>query len=425
VSGRDKFILVVSLLVLVGSLAFISGIYAGYKQMWPTDLVRDAKKTAVNMLSGWGFHPPAAMVERAADASPGRIFISRDDPPMPGYRAIMGYDPDRGAWAIWLIDENGRERHKWPIDYRVYDPDGPINGAEDPHGLFVLPDGSALINFDLGDSLVRIDPCGNPIWRREGIFHHLIDRGPDGTFWTWEAETTPYAHHNFLVNFDPETGQTLRKISLVDDIIKKSTRNASIFNIYPSFEFREFDRTPPKSEDLFHPNDIEVLTADKADLFPLFDPGDIMISLRNIHLVAVIDPSDYRIKWSSSGPWRFQHDPDFTSRGTITVYDNNRVGNRSRIIEIDPNTMRWSELFDEHQFSFYSGTMGTHQHLFPDNLLVTIPDQGRVVELTAKHERAFEFNSESSDTVNAHVANGQWLPHDYFTTFPKCESAGQ
>lgn len=424
-SGRDKFILVISMLVLVGSLAFVSGVYAGYKEIWPTDLIRDAKKTVVNLLSGVGFHPPGALVKRAANASPGRIFISKDDPPVPGYLAIMGYDPDRRAWAIWLIDEKGQELHKWPIDYRAYDPDGAINGAEDPHGLFVLPDGSALINFDQGDSLVRIDPCGNPVWRREGIFHHLIDRAPDGTFWTWGAEDTPYAYHNFLVNFDPETGKTLRKISLVDDIIRKSARNASIFNIYPGFEFRTFGRTPPKSADIFHPNDIEVLTADKADLFPLFDAGDIMISLRNLNLVAVIDPTDYHVKWSSNGPWRFQHDPDFTSRGTITVYDNNRIGDRSRIIEIDPNTMHWHEVFDEEQFTFYSGTMGTHQHLPSDSLLVTIPDQGRVVELTAAHKRAFEFNSISSDTMNAHVANAQWLPPDYFTASPKCDSAGQ
>ena len=51
------------------------------------------------------------------------------------------------------------------------------------------------------------------------------------------------------------------------------------------------------SGDLFHLNDVEALSNSIADQYPLFETGDLLISLRDLHLVFVMDPITEIVKW--------------------------------------------------------------------------------------------------------------------------------
>jgi hypothetical protein len=66
--------------------------------------------------------------------------------------------------------------------------------------------------------------------------------------------------------------------------------------------------------------------------------------------------------------------------------------------------------------------MGKHQYLPNDNILIVIPDEGRIVEVTKRGEKVLEFNNVLSDTekFNAHVENGLWLPENFFKQIPGC-----
>jgi hypothetical protein len=81
-----------------------------------------------------------------------------------------------------------------------------------------------------------------------------------------------------------------------------------------------------------------VLSDELVPAFPEFRAGDLLFSFCTIHLVAVLGPEDITIKWWSHGPWRFQHNPDFTVNGKILVFSNNTGGGRSEIIRMDPAT---------------------------------------------------------------------------------------
>jgi hypothetical protein len=45
----------------------------------------------------------------------------------------------------------------------------------------LMPDGGLIVHDT--SPLVRIDACGRPEWMIDGIFHHSLERAPDGTLW--------------------------------------------------------------------------------------------------------------------------------------------------------------------------------------------------------------------------------------------------
>ena len=64
----------------------------------------------------------------------------------------------------------------------------------------------------------------------------------------------------------------------------------------------EFDKYLFKCMNPIHFNDIQIIKSHKhASYFENGKIGDILISLRNIHTVALIDKDNYKIKWSVSG----------------------------------------------------------------------------------------------------------------------------
>src|SRR5690606_39813819 len=102
-------------------------------------------------------------------------------------------------------------------------------------------------------------------------------------------------------------------------------------------------RTPESTEegvtllhDPFHPNDAEPLRADMADAFPMFEAGDVLLSMRELNLITVVDIETGKMKWWRYGPWFKQHDPDFQPDGRITVLDNATGTGASRVLAIRP-----------------------------------------------------------------------------------------
>ena len=311
--------------------------------------------------------------------------------------------------------------HRWPINYAALDPDGSMSGSDFPHGMKILKDGSVLVNFDKGDVFARLDACGDPIWIENGVFHHSIERAEDGSYWTWRGDNTAYGHYQYIVNFNPDTGATIREYGVVEDIISSSGDARAIFGLPADFQFKKYDVSSKNNEDdIFHPNDVEVLPSAIADKFPDFRAGDLLVSFRNIHLVAILDGGDRSIKWWRRGPWRFQHDPDFTPDGRIRVYNNNTDRGRSDIIIIDPKTDQVEIKYSKGNVQYYAGWLGKNQLLPNDNILILSPTEGRVLEATNDGELVFEFNNVINEKYNGVITNAVWLPTNFFTVLPSC-----
>ena len=417
-SARTFFFISLAFLGLLG--VFAAGLVSGHYETWPYPQIKAMKIQLENIIATDGRLGPDGLYVRApSDASMERLVLHDSGRMMPGYRAIMGWDEGSGRYNVWLLDEEGREVHVWPIELSrssvartfIY-----------PHGMQILRDGTILVNFDQGnDVLVRLDSCGHAIWSREGIYHHSIELAEDGTFWTWLAEEDINSQHQKLVNLDVETGETRKTIDLTGDLIEAPGTGAALLGRPLDFESRAPEGELARNrDDMFHPNDVEPLSSALSPLFPEFDTGDLLISLRNMDLVAVLDPVGLRFKWWSHGPWRAQHDPDFGSDGRIYVYNNNPGRGRSDVISIDPVTRDVERYFAEGEPRYYSSGQGKLTLIPNGTVQILVPMEGRVLESSWTGRLLFEFNNVLTEEFNSHVINAVWLPDDYFQTTPTC-----
>ncbi|HEY7640240.1 MAG TPA: arylsulfotransferase family protein [Steroidobacteraceae bacterium] len=420
----SRRVFIASAAVLLGLGAFAYGIAVERRQLWPYDLTQSAYVAARSLML-YGELVPQGRRVHAPRGAAREVFKIYDASAMAdGYYVFVGWNNPRRVYAAWLYDRTGKLLHTWSWDYLSLDPDGPLNRVDIPHAFYVLADGSIVAGFDHGDVVARLDACSKPVWLKHAIYHHSFEAADDGTLWTWKGEGTPYGHYDSLLNFDPVTGKELREIRLVDDVIKRMGPAAIVFGVRPDYRFQHFDRDPQDKEtmDIFHGNDVEPLHAAMAPAFPMFEAGDLLISLRTINLVAVIDPDDYRVKWWSTGPWIGQHDPDFVSDGKISVYNNNTHRGRSEILKIDPATREISNELFAGGTRFYSGYMGRHQYLPNGNVLIAVPEEGRAIEVSSNGRMVMQFNNiaRGKQGYNDVVSNALWLPADYFAAVPNC-----
>lgn len=407
----------VSLWVLGLGAIFAAGVHFANEKYWPYKPIDQAWTLIEEAWDVGGFAPENA-VGKAPEHASREAWTAHDSEALAsGYRAVIGYVPEAGEFGLWIFDSQGQKVHQRILNYDALDPDGPSGGSEAPHAFYMMKDGSAVVNSDKGDVMARYDTCGEAIWSREGAFHHSFTEDPRGGLWTWQGEESAFDQYQYLVRIDPDSGETLDRIGLIEDIINKSPENRTIFTVVPGIEFQHFQglRAIP---DIFHPNDLEVLQPDMADAFPQFEAGDMLLSFRNVDLVAVLDPESLEIKWWSHGPWIQQHDPDFTADGEISVYNNNRYRRISSIVVMDPQTREVRNVQVDPDFRFYSQYMGKHEYLEDGTLQVVVPYEGRVLEFNNDGKLLLEVNNLFNEGHNAFISDYVWLPEDYFDTPP-------
>ena len=333
-----------------------------------------------------------------------------------GWRVIVGcFDiaAEKKPTAI-LFDENMQAVHIWSLDEKdVPHPHKRSPLFKFPHGFEILPDGSIFYAFDGGISLKHVDINGQTLWHKIGNYHHAITLDEDGkTLWAlrhafdWTDDRSVFDNpkNRFFEQLDTETGNTLQTITLAD--IASVNKKLSILKT-----------RRPNIFDPYHENDVEPLPASFAKQFPQFLPGDLLVSIRNANLVFVMNPQSHKVKWWRMGMAIWQHDPDWLSDGSISVFDNGRGIGTSRIIKIDPKIMTMNTILAGGKYNFSSDYRGKHQVLPDGSILVSSTFQGRFFEVSPSGEIVFElinFAAGETDKV-LQVSEAKWLPPDFFT----------
>ncbi|WP_179378335.1 arylsulfotransferase family protein [Jannaschia marina] len=417
----------------IASLVVIASVYGVVSSWWgwfPAPQIGEAHRTFVDLRQNWrndiGLEPTRHLVppNGPSAGNPDRGYERRTGTERaPGYILIAGLsdDQDTSVFAVRLMDAEGNEVHRWPINYENFDPDTPPQNVM-LHGMEVFEDGSLVVTFDVGNAIARVDQCGETMWSVRGGFHHSISRDGAGGIWTWLGED--------MVRLDAATGEQTFGMNLREDVIAADDGDQrAIFDIRVRMP-DEADGNISYLNDPFHPNDVEMLRPSMADAFPMFEAGDLMFSLREPNLVAVVDPETGVLKWWRHGPWFKQHDPDFEPDGTITVFDNATVFDhatgpkRSRILRTDPQddsvTMDFTGSAEE---PFYTWRRGKHQTLPNGNMLLTEAEHGRLLEVSPAGEVIWTHDMVWDAESNLIVTEARHVPEDFFTAgVPSCET---
>lgn len=254
--------------------------------------------------------------------------------------------------------------------------------------------------------MVRLNSCSEVEWTLTEANHHTIERTEEGSFWTPAVSDT----RRTTTPAFPEGYPGLETSVWMDQLLHVSREGAVLnrINVLDILRHNGLERYIVKGggarvqrilEDPVHLNDIEPLPDSLADEYPLFDGGDLLISLRYPDLVLVLDPASKDVKWYESRYFTRQHDPDFLGNGWVGIFDNQRDNTDrgtllggTRIVKVQPHTDSVAVPFPSSTSEpHYTESQGKWQQLENGNMLITETHAGRVVEVDSSGATVWEW----------------------------------
>lgn len=230
--------------------------------------------------------------------------------------------------------------------------------------------------------LLKLSRNSEIIWTNDLRFHHDIAITEKGDIYSLIGEPLQIFHtshlipilNDYLIILSPD-GMTKRKISFFDLLgnkIPKARLDAVL----------ELVQTKPKEKleiehntpfDVFRLNSVEII--DK-DVDGLCSKGNVLISSRELNLIAIIDIDKEILVWSwGENELEKQHHPSLLDNGIILIFDNGV----ERKYKADPPG------------SFFSAGRSGYQKMPNGNVLITESDKGHVFEVTREGELVWEF----------------------------------
>ncbi|NEQ72179.1 MAG: hypothetical protein F6K23_03265 [Okeania sp. SIO2C9] len=362
-----------------------------------------------------------------------------------GYTLFTAYDGQK--CTNLLIDMEGNLIQEWYIKYSdVWGKKAPFLDKQFGdewtcwQGTQLLPNGELVATFiDNGrpycGGLVKLDLNSNVVWSLPKCTHHDVHLGNDGLFYVPGMyllqdkgnRIQRYLRPRILPN-SPVSVNFWKKPILKDVVIIASPdgeflEEISLLEAFANSDYSwSFDRsfTSPKHAsgdfDPTHLNDVELITEEWAKYHPKVEPGDLMVSVRNINAIAIIDRQTKLVKWLTRDMFSQQHDPDLLPNGNILIFDNwgkvNSEVGATRIIELDPKTQEivW-EYAGTKDSPLHAKFRGSQQPLPNGNILITESTGGRILEVNRDKEIVWEYvNKLSDDRVGVVIRAQRFAP---------------
>ncbi len=297
-----------------------------------------------------------------------------------------------------LIDMDGTVLRAWNIK-----PCGKWSNAElQPNGDILAvgtdpPEDETRRKSTGAGYLLRMSWDGEVLWKKRIAAHHDIQPTPQGHLLTLvhDPRRIPEISSDAHVQDDRLTlltqdGEVVESRSLYDMV----TAGPAPFTL---LEVSADGEEGSPRLDIFHSNSVEWI--DHPHLrgaHPIYEPGNILVSMRNQNAMAVVNWDRQELVWSwGQDDLIGQHDADLLPNGNILVYDNGLGRRWSRILEIDPRQdggrIVWTYREPQRR-KFYSATRGSNQRLPNDNTLIADSDSGVAFEVTAEGERVWSWN---------------------------------
>jgi hypothetical protein len=315
-----------------------------------------------------------------------------------------------------LVDMKGKEVHRWEISFSQVWPNPPHikDAVQDSQVYFwgarLFPNGDLLAvltasgDTPYGYGLVKLDKDSKIIWKYAGNVHHEIDIGDDGRIYALTHEIVKEVPKGLewiptpclvdrLVVLSPE-GEELAKVPILEAF--RDSEYALLLNGIKN----EKQQEPPPNQlapppgsvrkrgldgkgDILHTNNVNVLGRKIAAKFPMFEAGQVLISLRELDTIAVVDIDRKKVVWAAQGPWRGQHSAQFVDNGHLILLDNHGDPGGSRVIEYDPRTQAYPWSVPKNPSgAFLTKVRGLVQRLSNGNTLIVESENGILREVT-------------------------------------------
>ena len=286
----------------------------------------------------------------------------------PGHVLVSHYDEGRKRYVVKLLRlSDGATIHEYRPDVEQVIARSKLasdliklrrdkNAARNRliHPL-MMPDGGLVMQDST--PLYRVDACGRLMWTVDGIFHHSIERGPDGEIW---------ASYTYPASRQPRVGKLFR-----DDAIARVTADGksvsltSIADILDRNGLGHLWRSRSYVDDPFHLNEVQPVLVSG----PYWQRGDLFLSLRNLSLVMLYRPSTGRVLWWRDRPWAFQHDVELIDDHRISIYDNRLTAAWQHYRPVGHNRVL--------VYDFATGKVSNPWGAAMDRLRIQSPTQGR------------------------------------------------
>ena len=282
----------------------------------------------------------------------------------------------------YLMDMAGRRLHTWRL---------PEEFTHCEH--FELLAGGHIAAVCVGQGLVKLDRESNVVWELRKPFHHDLEVQADGSFRVpivgrWRRYQGRKVGFDGVAHVSPE-GEMLSRWRTWNrlETLQALHEPSHLDEAYAG-------ELPKKSFDYYHLNTVEILPdtpLGRRD--PRFRAGNLLVCLRNVHLILIVDQATDEVTWSwGPGELSFPHMPTMLESGNILVFDNGVDSGNSRILEIEPLSGEIVWLFEgDPPESFFSKRRGSNQRLPNGNTLICQSEEGRVFEVDAAGELVWEF----------------------------------
>ncbi len=310
------------------------------------------------------------------------------DKASPGYTL---FTPLSGDGEAYLVDLDGEVVHQWDLPYRpglhahILANGNLLYGGKAPDGEILFP----IWGEYRGGIVAEVGPGGDVVWQHEqDDHHHDAVRLADGTTAILGVELLSAAFASTIkggIAGSEHEGRTFGDVIRVVDVEGNET-----------WTWRAQDHV---STDLavIHDQDTRVHWPMANSISELRD-GSLIVSFRNVSVVAIIDRPSGEVTWDlDHDVLAQQHHPYELENGNILLFDNGSYRSDtslvySRVIEVDRSTKEivW-EYTDRPRQGFYSGFISSAQRLPNGNTLIAEGVTGRLVEVTADHEVVWEY----------------------------------
>ena len=410
VAGLKVFVFV----VLVAFLAFVAGGVTTYmKAPGVGDFMQRISmvmfylyESSVNTATFDPFWNPAHMPGPDGENP---VVLNDSAPAGKGYNLVVSTQ----AQEATLIDMDGETVHKWARRFdEIWDKAPQLPDYEDEDSAYwagkiywrrahLYPNGDILVVYETpyrtpyGLGLAKLDKDSNVIWKLDENVHHDTAVAPNGEIYLLGQRINEKGYADYPELAPPFIDDTIMVVS-PDGAVKKEL---PIIRAFLNSQYAPFLALMNTNllGDVMHTNTVQYIDAATAEKFAFAEEGYLLISMREMNVIAVLDPIEERIVWAQTGLWRAQHEPVMLDNGRILLFDNqgNRGdGGATRIIEYDPTkgSIDWSFSGSEKE-PLHSSVYGSVQRLANGNTMIVESTNGRAMEATADGEVVWDYRS--------------------------------